>query len=235
MLTYQLVGKYYGVPFFRSESTVTNLRKVQMQMNPIDPSLPQKKRKLLEASLSLMIIKGYHATTVDEICAEAGVTKGSFFHYFKSKEELGKGAIDFFEKFQSSMICSAGLDRYDDPWTRLNKYLDFFIEMAKDPKSPRSCLISIMTQELSDMSHEFRALCNDKFLSNAKPLKSILDKLIKQYPSTVPVDSQQLSEYFLSVYQGSLILAQAKGSRDILVRNVEHFRRYVTSFFITED
>lgn len=202
-------------------------------MNSIDPSLPPKKSKLLEASLSLMMVKGYHATTVDEICAKAGVTKGSFFHYFKSKEDVGKGAIDLFEKFQTAMIESAALDRYDDPWTRLNKYLDFFIELAKDPESPRSCLTSIMTQEMSDLSEEFRALCDEKFLSNAKPLKNILDDVIKRYPSTMPVDSQQLSEYFLSVYQGSLILAQAKGSRDILVLNVEHSRRYITSLFIT--
>ncbi len=203
-------------------------------MNAIDPNLPPKKSKLLEASLSLMLVKGYHATTVDEICASAGVTKGSFFHYFKSKEEVGKGAIDLFEKLQSAMIDSAALDRYDDPLTKLNKYLDFFIELAKNPESPRSCLTSIMTQEMSDMSEEFRALCEDKFLSNAKPLKDILDEVISILPTTIHVDSQQLSEYFLSVYQGSLILAQAKGNRDILVRNVEHCRRYLTSLFITE-
>lgn len=204
-------------------------------LNQIDPGLPIKKSRLLEASLSLMAGKGYHATTVDEICAAAGVTKGSFFHYFKSKEEAGKAAMDYFEKFQSSMLGSAALEQYEDPWTKLNKYLDFFSAMAKDPDAPRSCLFSIMTQELSDMNEEFRALCDDKFLGNAKPLKRILDEVIERYPSTAAVDSQQLSEYFLSVYQGSLILAQAKGNRAVLERNVEHCRRYIASLFMTGD
>jgi TetR/AcrR family transcriptional regulator, transcriptional repressor for nem operon len=207
--------------------------KVGTMMNQIDPELPVKKSKLLEASLSLMTGKGYHATTVDEICAAAGVTKGSFFHYFKSKEEAGKAAMDYFEKFQNAMISSAALEQYDDPWTKLNKYLDFFIEMAKDPDAPRSCLIAIMTQEMSDMNGEFRALCEEKFLRNAMPLKRILDDVIQRYPAIIPVESQQLSEYFLSVYQGSLILSQARGNRELLERNVEHCRRYIASLFVT--
>jgi len=207
---------------------------MQMQNKQTEQGLPLKKGQLLEAALSLIIAKGYHATTVDEICAEAGVTKGSFFYYFKSKEEIGKAAIDYFEKFQSAMIGSAGLERYDDPWIRLNKYLDFFIAMANDPNMPRSCLIAIMTQEMSGMSDEFRALCDAKFLSNARPLQAILDDVIARYPPVVPVDSRQLSEFFLSVYQGSLILAQARGASDVFERNIEHCRRYVMSLFVTD-
>jgi TetR/AcrR family transcriptional repressor of nem operon len=48
--------------------------------------------KLLDAALSVIRTKGYSATSVDELCAAAGVTKGAFFHYFKSKDELGVAA-----------------------------------------------------------------------------------------------------------------------------------------------
>jgi TetR/AcrR family transcriptional repressor of nem operon len=46
------------------------------------------KTKLLDAALQVIRAKGYAATTVDDICHQAGVTKGSFFHHFKSKDEL---------------------------------------------------------------------------------------------------------------------------------------------------
>jgi TetR/AcrR family transcriptional repressor of nem operon len=52
--------------------------------------MPATKRKLVEAGIKLVRAQGYNATTVDDICAAAGVTKGGFFHYFKSKEELAK-------------------------------------------------------------------------------------------------------------------------------------------------
>src|SRR5689334_24216214 len=54
------------------------------------------KEKLLDAAQQLMLSKGFPATTVDEICDTAGFTKGSFFHYFESKEQLGKEVLNRF-------------------------------------------------------------------------------------------------------------------------------------------
>ncbi len=192
---------------------------------------PLTKYKLLDAALKLMLTKGYHATTVDEICAEAKVTKGSFFHYFKSKEDAGKETIHFFEKLQLKTIHSAGLDQISDPWEKLHKYLDFFVLLANNPDSPRSCLTAIMTQELADTYSDFRGLCEDKFISNAKPLKDLLDEVIIKYPPNRPLDSQNLSEYFLSIYQGSLILAKSRQNRSVLVENIEHYRSYMKILF----
>jgi TetR/AcrR family transcriptional repressor of nem operon len=64
---------------------------------PIQKSeMPETKRQLVDAAVTLMRIKGYNATTVDDICAAASVTKGAFFHYFKSKEDIAKAAVECF-------------------------------------------------------------------------------------------------------------------------------------------
>ena len=55
-------------------------------------SAPSAKEKLLDASLSLIRERGFAATTVDELCTRAGVTKGAFFHHFASKEDLAVAA-----------------------------------------------------------------------------------------------------------------------------------------------
>ena len=52
------------------------------------PDRHESKRKLLDAALKVIREKGYCATRIDDVCAEAGLTKGSFFHHFKTKEEL---------------------------------------------------------------------------------------------------------------------------------------------------
>ncbi|MDQ0196874.1 TetR/AcrR family transcriptional regulator [Paenibacillus wynnii] len=196
-----------------------------------DPNISVKKGKLLDAALSLMLSKGYHGTTVDEICAEAGVTKGSFFYYFKSKEDAGKATLDHFERLQSHLLSGTGWERIADPWEKLNRYLDVFALMAKNPDAPNSCLTALITQEMAESNAEFCALCEEKLAGNAKPLKDILDEVIAQYPPQSPVDSQQLADYFLAVYQGSLILAKARRNRAVLGQNVEHFRMYVTALF----
>ena len=55
--------------------------------------LPETKRKLVDAGVNLMRSRGFNATTVDDVCAAAGVTKGGFFHYFKSKDNLAAAAV----------------------------------------------------------------------------------------------------------------------------------------------
>jgi TetR/AcrR family transcriptional repressor of nem operon len=52
------------------------------------PATANARDRLLDASLRLVRERGYNATSVDEFCQAAGVTKGAFFHHFRSKEEL---------------------------------------------------------------------------------------------------------------------------------------------------
>jgi len=62
--------------------------------------LPETKRKLVDAGVNLMRRRGFNATTVDDICAAAGVTKGAFFHYFKSKDDLATAAVIRFHELK---------------------------------------------------------------------------------------------------------------------------------------
>jgi len=59
----------------------------------IKSTAPNSKSKLLDAALQVIRTKSYTATTIDDICATASLTKGSFFHHFKSKEDLALAAL----------------------------------------------------------------------------------------------------------------------------------------------
>ncbi len=65
---------------------------------------PPTKEKLLDTAIGLMLKKGFTATSVDEICQTAGLTKGSFFYYFESKEDLADAALHRFWQSQMDMI-----------------------------------------------------------------------------------------------------------------------------------
>ncbi|MBI4490372.1 MAG: TetR/AcrR family transcriptional regulator, partial [Deltaproteobacteria bacterium] len=75
--------------------------------------------RLLDASQQLMLAKGFVATTVDEICEAAGVTKGSFFHYFKSKEDLGKSVLDRFCHVRLKLMQGSPSQKKKDPLERV--------------------------------------------------------------------------------------------------------------------
>ena len=69
------------------------------------PRSPQRSL-LLDAAKHLMLSKGYSGTTVDEVCASAGVTKGSFYHHFESKEALALALIDhYFSEVEAVLLA----------------------------------------------------------------------------------------------------------------------------------
>ena len=85
---------------------------------PRTTARPDAKAKLLDAALSVIRIKGYSATTVDELCAAAGVTKGAFFHHFRSKDELGVAAADYWSETTGAAAFAA------DSIDHLRRYIE---------------------------------------------------------------------------------------------------------------
>jgi TetR/AcrR family transcriptional regulator, transcriptional repressor for nem operon len=190
------------------------------------------KEKILDAAQQLMLAKGFPATTVDEICEAAGFTKGSFFHYFESKEHLGKEVLNRFFSFSLQQRSQQGSFRKkSDPLQRVYGYVDRFIEMATNPELPSGCLLGHFTQELSNTHPEIRSLCAQHFAEWAATFKHDLDEAKAKHAPRAPFDTQSLAEYFIAVMQGSRILATAKQDAGVFERNLQHFKRYIKSLF----
>jgi TetR/AcrR family transcriptional repressor of nem operon len=190
------------------------------------------KEKLLDAAQQLMLVKGFPATTVDEICETAGFTKGSFFHYFESKEHLGKEVLNRFFSFSLQQRSQQGSYRKkSDPLQRVYGYVDRFIEMATNPELPSGCLLGHFTQELSDTHPEIRSLCAQHFAEWAATFKHDLDEAKAKHVPRASFDTQSVAEYFIAVMQGSQILATAKQDAGVFERNLQHFKRYIKSLF----
>ena len=91
---------------------------------------PETKRKLVDAGASLMRARGFNATTLDDICAAAGVTKGGFFHYFKSKHAIAKAALARFGDEREKDFRNAPFRQVADPLERVFGRLEFVTESA---------------------------------------------------------------------------------------------------------
>src|SRR5258705_11086740 len=104
--------------------------------------LPETKCKLLDAGVSLMRHRGFNATTVDEVCAEAGVTKGGFFHYFKSKDDLATAAVDRFYEVKAKQFADAPFRGLADPLDRIFGRLDFVNESGAASRALRRAVFS---------------------------------------------------------------------------------------------
>lgn len=189
------------------------------------------KERLLDAAQRLMLAKGFAATTVDEICAAAGLTKGSFFHYFAGKDELGEAVLDRFVAGRAQAMQAGPFTRRRDPLRRVYGYLDFIGAMARRPGAPSGCLLGNFAQELSDTHPKIRARCAQHFARWTARFKRDLDEAKATHAPRAAIDTEGLAEHFIAVLEGALILAKAKQDRSQVAGHVRHFKRYVKSLF----
>jgi TetR/AcrR family transcriptional regulator, transcriptional repressor for nem operon len=194
--------------------------------------LPETKRKLIDAGVNLMRSRGFNATTVDDICAEAGVTKGGFFHHFKSKDDLGSAALIRFSELKAKQYADAPFRKLADPLDRVFGRLDFAIDSAGGVKGlTKGCLLGMFAQEMSSTHSEFRGLCQDRFAQIARDFEADLAEAKAAYAPRAGFAPKTVAMLYVSIVQGSLMLAKASESNRVLVENIEHFRGYLQTLF----
>jgi TetR/AcrR family transcriptional regulator, transcriptional repressor for nem operon len=187
---------------------------------------PNTKEALLDAAQNLMLEKGFVATSVDEICAAAEVTKGSFFHYFKSKDELGKILIQRFSLQMGSQIMEIVNARGEDPRDRVYGFVDAAMECGSCCDN-KGCLIGTFTQELSESHPALRGCCEASFTELRKLFEGELKKAKQLYAKNKDFDTKGVAEQFIATIQGSLLLIKAMRDHSLVKRTLTHYRNYL--------
>jgi TetR/AcrR family transcriptional repressor of nem operon len=189
------------------------------------------KKKLLDAAQELMLAKGYTATSVDDVCEAAGLTKGSFFHYFEGKEELGKLLVEHFFAARKQMFLSAPFRQKTDPRDRVLGYVDFLIEMTRHPGAAKGCLVGTLVQELSQTHPRIRSVCAACFDDQAEFLQEELKQAKMKYAPRARWSPESLAHHVIAVVQGSIILAKAKQDRKLIEASLVHLKEYLHCLF----
>jgi TetR/AcrR family transcriptional repressor of nem operon len=199
---------------------------------PPKSSSPSTRHRLLDAGIELIRARGYHGTTVDDICQAAGVTKGGFFHYFESKDDVASAALASFIEARNEIFRDAPFRKLADPLERVFARLDFEKELIESSgKTTKGCLAGTLAQELALSRHEFRATCHDFFLHRANDFAGDLAAANAAHAPSATFDPHSVANFYLAVTQGSQILSKAAGNNGVRLANVEHFRAYLQSLF----
>lgn len=192
----------------------------------------ETKTKLVEAGIRLMRAKGYNATTVDDICGAAGMTKGAFFHYFKSKEDIARSAIESFRDGKSEEFQNAPFRKLEDPLARLHGRVDFVKASVGGPERlTKGCLVGVMAQEISLTHPELRGLCQQAFAKIAEEVTRDLALAKDAHAPQADFDPASVARFYVSIFQGSSMMAKASDTNTVLMDNLEHFRRYLNFLF----
>ncbi|MET0545155.1 MAG: TetR/AcrR family transcriptional regulator [Caulobacterales bacterium] len=187
--------------------------------------------KILDAALHLIRAQGFAATSVDDLCKQAGVTKGAFFHHFKSKDELGVAAANYWSEVTSALFRSAPYHAPKDPLARILAYLDFRKGLIVGDLPDFTCLVGTMVQETYDSAPAIRDACYASISGHAQTLEADIEACIHKYAANSELNAPSLALHTQAVIQGAFILAKASGRSQLAADSIDHLRRYFELLF----
>lgn len=190
------------------------------------------KTRLLDAALLVIRGQGYAATTVDDICREAGLTKGSFFHHFRSKEDLALAAADHFAAMADRLFGEAPYRAMIDPRDRLLGYVAFrkAILGGRDLRE-FTCLLGTMVQETYATHPALCDACARHIGAHAAELARDIAEAKARYAPGAPWSAESLGLHIQAVLQGAFILAKADGGAEVAADSLDHLARYLRLLF----
>jgi TetR/AcrR family transcriptional repressor of nem operon len=192
---------------------------------------PAAKPRLLDAAVDVIRARGYSATTVDDICEAAGVTKGAFFHHFAGKEELAVSAVRYFASLADGLFSSAPYRKLADPLDRLLGYVEFRKALLQGELAEFTCLLGTMVQEAYQTHPAIRKACEKGLSEHTAMLESDIAAALRTYGSDGQWSAASLALHIQAVIQGAFILAKAEQGTAVAAACLDHLRRYIQTLF----
>ncbi len=177
------------------------------------------REKLVRTAEKLMLRDGYSATRVDEVIAKAGLSKGSFYHFFESKEALGLAALEHYYADRVGRLAAGGYATETDPLRRAQGFLEHASDIAGDLWKT-GCLLASLA---ADAAGSNRAIAN-ALRKRTSDLRALLADLLGPF-ATPGITATDLADQFLVCVEGSIVLARIHGDPAYLRRGLEQFRR----------
>jgi TetR/AcrR family transcriptional repressor of nem operon len=188
--------------------------------------------QLLEAAFRLIRENGYAATSVDALCAAAGVTKGAFFHHFRSKDDLAVAAAHHWSDVTGAFFAAQAYHAQSDPLERVLGYLRFRRAILTGTVPEFTCLVGTMVQEAYEASPAIRDACAASICGHAANLVAdIAAAMAARGLTACGWSAESLALHTQAVLQGAFILAKATGGARVAIESVDHLIRYVTLLF----
>jgi TetR/AcrR family transcriptional repressor of nem operon len=200
-----------------------------------DPERGDARTRLLEAARDIIRMQGFTATTVDDLCKSAGVSKGAFFHHFESKEALGVAAAAYWAETTSAFFAGAPYQEHTDPYDRLIGYIAFRKDIIEGELAEFTCLVGTMTQEIYDSHPAIRDACAASIFGHAATLEPVIKEAMEARGLVADWTPASLAVHTQAVLQGAFILAKATGDSAVARESVDHLKRYIELLFAAEN
>lgn len=174
------------------------------------------RQKLIEAGARIIHQKGYNYTGIQEILKAAGVPKGSFYFYFRNKEDFGVQVVEYFSDSYMERVQPLLGDTSVPPLKRIAAVLDVFIDLYSSTGFALGCPIGNLAQEMGDLSPVFQMALQEAARKMAALYEQVLQEAKQIGDLQLLLDTGKLADFILSSWHGALVRMKIEKSANPL-------------------
>lgn len=179
------------------------------------------RQRLIEAGATILHRQGYNGTGIQEVLAACGVPKGSFYHFFKSKEDFVLAVVDHYATGMGKRVLELFSDVTHSPLARLRLFFDQMIERVNDVDNPFSscgCPIGNLVQEMAPLNAAFRHRLDEVLDGLERAMATVLRQAQAVGEIGPRHDADELARFIVASWHGAILRMKAAGGPEPLVR-----------------
>lgn len=161
--------------------------------------------EIIRKGAALMHLKGYHATGIQEILDAAGVPKGSFYFYFRSKEDFGLEVIDYYTTMIEALFSRSLGDRTKRPLKRFDALLDVYASFMQKQHYTLGCPIGNLSLEMADTNERFRERLDASIETLIQAIASCLEEAKREGELPAGKDTGEAARFIFYGFEGVLL------------------------------
>ena len=189
------------------------------------------KERILDAAEEIMLENGFHSVGLNQILKAVNVPKGSFYHYFASKEQFGVEMLKHYlsttnAKKRTLLLCR---DRTPDPIQRLFAYLDGGVLLIKNTPGKFPCLVLKLASEVTDLSEPMRVELAKGFEEWIGIFQAVLDEAVDKGILPESTDTKAEAEWLQDLWFGATQRTVVTRCSEPVHQAVEHIKKRITT------
>lgn len=195
----------------------------------------ETRKRILQIAEASVLAKGFGATSIEEVIAEACITKSGFFYHFKDKNELARAMMLRYVEENDRIfddVFRRGRELSDDPLQSFLITLTLLAELMGDlPNGHPGCLIATFTYQERLFDREVRDISAAAVRSWNERFRDALEEIMRVYPPRESVNIEDVANMFSCVVDGGIIMSRGLSDPSVLERQILAFRSFVKMLF----
>src|SRR5258708_15317921 len=181
------------------------------------------RQALIRSGLELLTERGFSGTGIDTILKRVGVPKGSFYHFFGSKDDFGLHLIEEFDNFYRHVISSYLKTSSRDPLDRIEAMVAGLSKSMENYQFRRGCLVGNFAQELGATNPAFRVRLEAALQGWEALIADCLEEGKLQGGIARHIESRDMAAFFWTGWEGAVLRAKLTATAEPLFRFGRHF------------